>query len=177
MAFATSNIAGVNFSQIDLVENTSSSGYDQFVNSNSGFALGTIALSSSGSVYVYVQFGGTVTGAGYVCNISPAFAAVMCTTANDAFGAPVGVAQAAASATNYGWLQVYGPASVWVLANAAANVPLATSATSGGLDDGAAVGALVVGGAVLTTARGGTDGLAAAWLNWPTYITNPNVTP
>ena len=178
MAFATSNIAGANFTQIDTILNTTTDGYGQFVETGSGFALGTVALSSSGSAYVYVQFGsGGATGAGYVCNISPAFAAVMVTTANDAFGAPIGVAQAAASATNFGWLQIYGPGNVWVLANAAANVPLSTCATTGGLDDGSAVGTLVVDGLVLTTLRGGTDGLAPAWINWPKYITNPNITP
>ena len=133
-------------------------------------------FGSDGSAFIYVQFGtGGATGLGYTCNISPAFEAVMATSSNDAFGAPVGVAQAAASEDDFGWLQVLGPCQVFGVASALANNPVA--ATSGGIvDDAGAAGTLYIDGMIFTTAVGsGGNALAAAYLNWPAYSTVPAV--
>ena len=88
-------------------------------------------------------------------------------TANDARGDSVGVAPVAIPSGSYGWLQVRGPCTMNVLANCAANVRLNTTATAGSLDDDGGVGSMQVQGAYLTTARGGTNGSAAAILHNP----------
>lgn len=177
MAFATSNISGVNFTQIDPPLNTDTGGYDQWVETGSGFAPGTVAYGSDGSAFLYVTFGtGGATGMGYMCTIDPeTWTAVMLTTSNDAVGDPVGAAQAAASEDDSGWLQVYGAGLVRVEQDALANSNLAATGDAGQLDDAGAVGTLYVSNLVLTTANGGTDGTAPGWFNWPTIQTNPAI--
>lgn len=172
MPFATLYGSGVDFSAIFTPPSPGDYNYGQ----EPDFALGEIKFGSDGSAFVYVQFGtGGATGAGYTCNISPAFEAVMATSSNDAFGAPVGVAQGVAADEDYGWLQVYGPCQVFGVASALANNPVA--ATSGGIvDDAGAAGTLYIDGMIFTTAVGaGGNALAAAYLNWPKYSTVPAV--
>lgn len=178
MAFATSNIAGANFSQIDKAENTSTDGYGQYVQTGSGFEPGTVAWGSDGSAFVYVTFGvGGATGMGYICTIDTSdYSAVMLTTSNDAVGDPVGAAQAAAIATDKGWLQIFGAGLVQCEQDALANNLMAATTDAGQLDDAGAAGTLYVAGITLTTARGGTDGTAPGQFNWPTIQTKANVT-
>jgi hypothetical protein len=177
MAFATSNIAGVDFSQIDAPLDNDS-GYGSYVETGSGFAPGTVAYGSDGSAFIYVTFGtGGATGAGYICTINTAdYTAVMLTTSNDAVGDPVGAAQAAASEDDSGWLQVYGAGLVRCEQDALANNLMAATSDAGQLDDAGAAGTLYVDGITLTTARGGTDGTAPGQFNWPTIQTKANVT-
>lgn len=174
MAFGTLYGSGINFSEIFTPPTTGDRNYG----AQPTFALGQLMFGSGNTAFVYVKFGtGGATGAGYLCNISPAFDAVMSSTGNDAFGTPVGAAQAVAVAGDYGWVQIYGPGLLRGAASTAINVPLAPTATDGQVDDGAAVGALVFGGLTYTTAVGGAAGTSAAWFNWPCTITNPNITP
>lgn len=174
MAFGTLYGSGVDFTSIFTPPSPGDYNYGQ----EADFAVGTIMFGSDATAFIYVQFGtGGATGAGYLCNISAAFEAVMSSTSNDAIGQIVGAAQAAAVEDDFGWVQVYGPGLLRGAASTAANAVLAPTATAGQVDDGAAVGALVFSGLVYTTAVGGAAGTAAAHFNWPTTITNPNITP
>lgn len=140
------------------------------------FALGTIGWNSTSAgpkAYVYVQDSGSgITGDGYVaCVDGSAFTAVMLTTTTSAPGAGqgklVGVARAAIAASGYGWLQIFGPGTVYTNASCAAYTVLNATATAGEIDDDATAGAEVVDGIVLDTATGGTAAATAGFLNWP----------
>lgn len=135
-----------------------------------GFGPGDRYTDHEGREFVFVQFGtGGATGPGYVCIFNEAYAAVMAslTTSDGAFGDLVGVAQAAAAATNYGWVQVKGPCNIRVNAAAAANTALNTTGTDGQLDDNAGSGSEVINNLILTTTAGGAAGLAPGVVNYP----------
>lgn len=142
------------------------------------FALGERTLGTDGSAWVYVKPAaayaiGTV---GYI-NTSWTFTAL--TTSNATLsGLSVGVMSQVASATtatatNFDglWVQVAGGCpGLLVKASSAANVQLYTTVTAGTLIDSSASSAVAINGIVLTTARGGTDGLAPAFLNFPEIL-------
>jgi len=136
------------------------------LNEGKGFALGTLGQDNEGNVYVYCQASGAITGEGYACFIDESFQAALLSTSNDDFGDRVGIAPVAFADNEYGWVQVYGICNIQVAASAAANAVLMTTATAGQLDDTAT--GVSVAGAILTTARGGTAGTAAGFINWPT---------
>lgn len=136
--------------------------------SDKRFALGSVALSTDGQEWVYVKAGsGGITGAGYVVVFDVNFTADMLSTSNDARGFLLGVANSAFTAAYYGWVQRSGYASVQVLASAAANVRLNTTATAGALDDDGTATTFSIDGLVLSAARAASQGNAAAILNWP----------
>lgn len=163
MAFATSNVAGVNFTDVF----TPPSPGDYNYGAQPAMALGTRVTGSDGSVWVYVVLGaGGTTGPSYVCRYDEDFLAVMLSTGNDDFGEHVGVPVCpAALEDDYIWLQIAGPADIQVSASAAANAALSTTATAGQLDD---AGGLIVDGIILTTARPASAGTAPGVLNFPT---------
>ena len=133
--------------------------------------LGACAYGDDGSEFIYVQADGSgITDEGRVVLVDEAYNAVMIDTTNSAsgFGQRVGVAAAAFTANQYGWVQVKGTCNIQVAANCAANTALNTTGTAGQTDDNAAVGAEVVERAVLTTARGAGAGLAEGVLTYPT---------
>lgn len=136
------------------------------------FAVGTRMRGSQDSEWVYVLYGtGGATGAGYVCRINEDFTATMVDSDdNEPYGDICGVPPVAASAADYGWLQVKGPCVVRVAASANPNVDLVPTATAGQLDDGVTTG-IFVKGLILTTANGGSAGTAAAYLNYPVLDT------
>jgi hypothetical protein len=166
--FATSNVAGVNLSQIDKPIATSD-GYGQAVELGSGMALGTQVPASDGSVWVYCVYGtGGSTGLGYVCVIDEAWSAVMMSNSVGGLGDKIGVSPAVAIATDYGWIQVYGVCDdIRVAASAAANVALASTSTAGEIDDSVANPTKNLTGIILTTARTSSAGNAPGFLNWP----------
>ena len=166
--FATSNVAGVNLSQIDKPIATTD-GYGQAVELGSGMALGTQITASDGSVWAYCVYGtGGSTGLGYVMVIDEAWSAVMMENTPGAFGDKIGVSPAVAIATDYGWVQVYGVCdSIRVAASCAANVPLASTTTAGEIDDAVSTPTKNLPGIILTTARAASAGLAPGFLNWP----------
>ena len=131
------------------------------------FNLGQVANGNALDQYLYVKANTALSGAGLVCTIDASHGADALSTSNDARGNIVGVAMAAIAANSYGWLQIRGTCSMSVKASAAANVRLNTTATAGYIDDDGTAGSMQVEGAYLTTARGGTDGTAAARLNYP----------
>jgi hypothetical protein len=89
------------------------------------------------------------------------------TTTTGLRGLLVGVPAVDIAASSYGWVQIKGPANLQVLASAAANVRLNTTATAGALDDDGTAGSKDVLGIALTTARAASQGLAPAMLNYP----------
>lgn len=137
-----------------------------------GFGLGDLGTDAAGNVYRYVQAAGAITGQGYVVIIDEAFQAAMVTTSNDALGDQVGVAQTAFADDEYGWVMVYGYTQIRSEQDALANSYLGATSDAGQIDDAAATG-LYIRDMILTTARGGTDGLAPGFVNWPTFDTRP----
>lgn len=130
------------------------------------FGLGDRFIDDSGKEYVFVTASAAIT-ANFVCFIDSSYSATMLSTSNDARGNLVGVPLATFASGEFGWLQVKGPSTVRVLASAAANVRLNTTATAGALDDDGTVGAMQVQGVYLTTANGGAAANVAAILNYP----------
>lgn len=140
----------------------------QAIDEGRGFGLGDRYVDHLGREYVWCQFGsGGATGAGYVMVIDAAFSAVMATNSTALRGLRVGVAPAAASANEFGWVQIYGSADVWTDV-AVVNAAMASTTTAGQIDDAAGTGTKQIVGLSLTTARTSTAGLAPAFLNYPT---------
>ena len=167
--YSTSNAAGVDFT---AVYTPATSGYAQDVTGlGAPMPVGSIMDGTDGSKFVLVLLGtGGATGNGYVLNIDEAYGAVMLAQANDTYGDKIGVARisAAAVAGDYIWAQVYGVCDdIQCEQDALANAKLAATTTAGQIDDAGAAGTLYINGLTLTTARGGTDGLAPGWLNYP----------
>ena len=164
--FSTSNAAGFNFSDIFVVQ---TSGYAENA-IQVPLALGTTAVGSDGSQWIYVKFGtGGQTGLGSVCVFDEDFLAVMMSNSVGGLGDKIGVGTAAALVDNYGWLQVYGTCdAISVAASCAANVALAStsSGTPGVLDDATGTGTKNISGIILTTAAT-TAGTYPGTLNFP----------
>jgi hypothetical protein len=137
-------------------------------NGRGAVTLGTLVSDHEGKVYMAVQLGtGGVTGAGYVVTIDQNFEAVMLTTALSAVGDQIGVALGAGADNDYGYVQVYGPASVRSEQDALANALLAGTTDAGQVDDAPATG-LFIEGLAFRVATPAADGLnATAFLNWP----------
>lgn len=132
-----------------------------------GAGLGDRLVDNAGNEYLWVTFGGTIANAGSVVIIDEAYSAVALSTANDARGDLAGVVPYTAASGEFGWVQVKGTAQIQVLASAAANTRLNTTATAGSLDDDGTAGAMHVQGIYLTTARAASPGLAPGVLNYP----------
>jgi hypothetical protein len=163
MAYGTSNMLGadVNTSWTPGAAGGYSSGQA------APFELGQVVESTDGGYWVYCLAGvGGFTGTGYAVIINPdTWVATMVSTANDVVGLPIGVpASGAVAAGDYVWVQRAGSAQIFVVAATAAATPLTTTATGGVLDDSGGQG---ITNAFLTTTRGGTNGLAPAFLNFP----------
>jgi hypothetical protein len=130
------------------------------------FSPGDRANDHDGKAYVYVTASAAI-AANDVVFFNSAFAATPLSTANDARGNKVGVALTAFASGEVGWVQVDGPCSFNVLASAAANIRLNTTATAGKLDDDATTGSMQVQGIYLTTANGAGTNAVAGILNNP----------
>lgn len=134
--------------------------------SGKGFKLGQIGSTYDGKAYLFVSAGSAV-AASDVVFVNASHAVVPLGTANDAYGWRVAVAPVAIASGDYGWVQIYGAATLNVKASCAANVRVNTTATAGSPDDDGTTGAMEIRGVMLTTARGGTDGSAVGLLNYP----------
>jgi hypothetical protein len=133
------------------------------------FAVGTIAFGANGSVWHYVQASAAVT-AGFACQINPVNNTIQhVTTANSLRGYAIGVPAVSIPSGSFGWVQRAGQALIGVqmLASAAINARLNTTATAGAIDDDATVGAKEIVGLTATTANGGSAALTPAVLSWP----------
>lgn len=133
------------------------------------FALLEVASDEAGKEYVYVQANGALDAQDVVVidETGQAVVANLTNTAS-AFGDRVGVVNVAFADNEYGWAQIYGPTTANVLASAAANATLNSTATDGTLDDDGGSGSEDIDGLVLTTANGGSTAAAACMLNYPT---------
>ena len=132
------------------------------------FGVGDLSTDYQGNIFVYVKASSAI--AQYdVVTYDETFNTTVAplSTSNDARGDKVGVAPVASASGSYGWLQIYGPATMNVLASCAANVRLNTTGTAGSLDDDGTTSALQVEGIYLTAARTASNGSAAGILNYP----------
>lgn len=168
MSFSIQNIEGVDTSATYSVDTTKPE-YPA-----PPFSVGTRVASARNGEFVFASnAAATALAAGDVVFLPiTTFAATKLGTANDARGQIVAVAVSAVpgttgTITGYGWVQVKGQATCSVLASAAANVRLNTTATAGSLDDDGTVGSMQVQGVYLTTANGGSTAAAACILNYP----------
>ena len=120
------------------------------------FKLGTMAVGSDGTEWVYVQASGAITQYDAVA-IDENFQAAALTTALNGAGHKLGFAQVAFVDNDYGWVATRGSnISVRVASSCAADARLYTTTTAGVLDDASASAASRVYGAVAVTAATGT---------------------
>lgn len=135
------------------------------------FTLGELAMVD-GKGYIYIQANGVITGAGYVVSWKQDFDAIMTdtdTAATVAQGRHVGVALAAFTDNQYGWVQVYGACSIRSEQDALASSKLGPTADAGQVDDAGTVGSKFFEGMYFGTATGGADAVnTTGFLNWPT---------
>lgn len=123
----------------------------------------------NGKEYVYVKASANIAqydvvtfDETYITTVAPL------STSNDARGDKIGVAATAITSGDYGWLQIYGPCTLNVLASCNANVELTTTASGGALDDATTSSLMVAEGIFLTAANSAS--IAAAKdgiLNYP----------
>ena len=167
MSFSISSIEGVNPFDVWMVDTTKPEV------PASPIAVGTRSHSALNGEFVCVSnSASTALDVGDVVFMTAAFAATELSTSNDARGQIVGVTVSAIPGTSgtvvgYGWVQVKGTATARVLASAAANVRLNTTATAGVLDDDGTAGSFQVQGLYLTTANGASPAAAPCVLNYP----------
>lgn len=128
------------------------------------FRLGTIAGVDDPVLgyreFVYGKAAGSITGLGYLCSetsgfIFTAIDTTQTTPGTAGPGTRVGAAQAALSANQFGWFQIYGKGSLRTLASCAKGTQLNTTGTAGAIDDDATAGSEVINGLVLMTSTGG----------------------
>jgi hypothetical protein len=122
-------------------------------------------IGTDSSTWLYITAGSAVAQYDVVA-ITEAYSGVPCTKALIDDGHIIGVSPEAISSGEYGWVQLTGVVTMNVLASAAADVTLYSSATAGSLDDDSSA-QTAVNGLFLTTARGGSDGEAAGLGTWP----------
>ena len=132
------------------------------------FGVGDQYEDQNGNYWVYVKASGAILQYDVV-TYDETYNTVVApvSTSNDARGDKIGVAAVAFASGEYGWLQVYGPCTMNVLASCAANVRLNTTATAGGADDDGTTGSIQLEGIYLTAARTASSGSAAGVLNFP----------
>lgn len=130
----------------------------------------TAGASISTRAFVYVSSAAGVT-AGHAVLIDNDHDAVSASTTSGAAGTGgsnrVGVAQVDIEAGGFGWVQVYGPVAVNVLASTAIYSPVSLSATAGSLDDLVASGSIQVVGLSISAVDGTS---ATAHLNHPSLL-------
>lgn len=169
--WSTANTAGIDFTAIwSALANSGATGsYMEGVQPYAPFDAGTM-VPYQGGFAVYVKLGtGGVTNTGYAIVIPAGnySGAVMMSASVGAIGDKIGVwlGTGAALVNDFGWIQVYGTGVLQTAASVTANTALLGTATAGQL---AASGTHAIGNIFLTTGAGGSAGLTAAELNWPT---------
>jgi hypothetical protein len=97
-------------------------------------SLGTTAWGNDGTCFMYVEFGSAVTAYHWVA-IDEAHLALVGTSAlADAFHR-IGIAQAAYTSAEYGWVAIAGTVTAAFDGTATADISLYTAATSGQFSD------------------------------------------
>ena len=116
--------------------------------------------TADGKEYMYVQASGAIAQYDVVAIDEDGQAAkITKALADDSH--KVGAAQVAFADNEYGYVQIKGPTTINVLASAAADAVLYTSATAGSLDDDG-TSQTKIAGLVATAAVGGSAGSVAA---------------
>lgn len=133
------------------------------------FGVGDRYAAGDGKEYIFVLTGSTVVAQDVVYWVPGTFTASTLSTSNDARGNNCGVINHAVTSGDYAWAQVVGSTTANVLALAAANVRLNTTATAGKLDDDGTAGSMQVQGIYLTSTNGGSTAATAC------HLTNPFV--
>jgi len=132
------------------------------------FGLGDRHTDHDGKVWVYVQASASIAQYDVVTYDETYYTTVApVSTSNDARGDLLGVAAVAFADNEYGWLQIYGPCTLNVLASCAPNVELTTTATGGSLDDATTASLIVADGIVTTAASVSVASAKAGVLNFP----------
>lgn len=155
MTKTPSNSLGVNLG--------SSIAADSYQNGGSSFALGDKIVAGGGGGDWVFCVAATDLAVGNVVGVDKNYLATKITKAIADAGTWVAVCPIAVTSGDYFWAQFTGViANMLVKASCAADAQLFTSATAGYLDD-AAASQTPISGLKLTAARGGTDGVAAAF--------------
>lgn len=132
------------------------------------FGLGDRHTDHDGKIWVYVQASAAIAQYDVVTYDETYYTTVApVSTSNDARGDLLGVAPVAFADNEYGWLQIYGPCTLNVLASCAPNVELTTTATGGSLDDATTASLIVADGIVTTAASVSVASAKAGVLNFP----------
>lgn len=132
------------------------------------FGLGDRHTDHNGKVWVYVQASASIAQYDVVTYDETYYTTVApVSTSNDARGDKLGVAAVAFANDEYGWLQIYGPCTLNVLASCNPNAELTTSATGGSLDDATTSSLVVADGIVTTAASVSAAAAQAGILNFP----------
>jgi hypothetical protein len=129
--------------------------------------LGQIGRGVNGAEFEYVQFGSASIIEGHLLAIDINYLATHVTTAASPRGQRCGIARGTATTGQFGWVQRQGQAPVRVLANAAANARLNTTATAGILDDDGTAGSKHIEGVAIQVANGGATANQEGTLNGP----------
>lgn len=132
------------------------------------FGLGDLRTDHDGKIWVYIRASGTIAQYDVVTydeTYSTTVAPV--STSNDARGDKLGVAPVAFATNEYGWLQIYGPTILKVLASCVPNTELTITATAGSVDDATTASLMVADGIVATAASVSVATATAGILNFP----------
>lgn len=156
MTFPTSGILGIDVGvAVDSID----------------FPVGQVTRGKDGREYVLCQANGVIAANDVVLISADGnydAAAITLALSASARGQKCGVAPVAATDNQFIWVCVNGRIPANVLASAAANTVLNTTATAGKLDDDASVGSENIDGIVLEVANGGATAAVAAILTYPT---------
>jgi hypothetical protein len=144
MAFITNGLIGTNLTRTTAGTTTDGE--------NAEIQLGTTALGTDGTEWVYVQAGAAISQY-HAVGIDENFQAAPLTNTVAATSHKVGFAQVAFSDNDFGWVATRGSnISVKTRASCAADVLLYSTASSGRLDDTVGGSGIAVTGVVLVVA-------------------------
>ena len=107
------------------------------VTEDAEFVLGAVGFNDDGKGWKYVQAAGGI-AINRVSRIDEDGQAAELSTSNDDPGIPLGVAQTAFADNEYGWLQIFGNARVFVNGAVAAGEKPVATAEAGSITDGTA---------------------------------------
>ena len=138
--------------------------------SEAEFTLGQLGADGDGNIYRYFRANGAIAQyAAVEIEASYHSSDTNARASNANFGQPVGVVQAALADDEYGWALVNGKGRVLAKASAGAYAQMYDHSTDGYIEDATSTNASSIGGLVLSTARGSSDGNAPCVAIWPHY--------
>lgn len=122
---------------------------------------------TNGDVYIFLP-GVTSNAVGAWVTFDPgnSYTTALLTKTNADKLLPMAVSMSTATGSQYGWFKIVGRVSVQALASGTANSALYTSGTAG-YSDVVATSQTKINRAFYDTARGGTNGLTTAYIQYP----------